>query len=174
MKRFLMAVLLLTGAGFFLEAQQTITRTAVIDMNRIVGAMTSTQAAQAFSDKRAKVQAEINRLNEELQGLTARLAEARENNRRNQIRSLEKEVQEKTAAVQEYIKTAFAELEQDRAKLVDNALLTRIANAARLVAESEGYTIVLDRQENSAIIWYSPSVDITGKVLERLRGGGRR
>jgi outer membrane protein len=41
------------------------------------------------------------------------------------------------------------------------------------VAESEGYSMVLSK-EGAGILWYSPSVDITNKVIERIRTGNTR
>ena len=36
------------------------------------------------------------------------------------------------------------------------------------VAENEGLSMVLSLQGESAILWYSPSVDITDKVIKEL------
>jgi outer membrane protein len=173
MKRIIIA-LLLGGIGFSLQAQQTITRFAVVDMNRVVDVYHRQSAAgRAFTEKSAQVQAEINRLTAELQDLKTRLAEAQEQKKRSQIRTLESQVGDKTKALQEYIKKSFAELEQDRAKLTDDAFLTRLNTILRIVAESDGYNMVLNK-EGAGILWYSPSVDITNKVLERLRTGNTR
>jgi outer membrane protein len=36
------------------------------------------------------------------------------------------------------------------------------------VAESEGYSMVLSKTDAKGILWYSPSVDITDKVIQGL------
>jgi outer membrane protein len=36
------------------------------------------------------------------------------------------------------------------------------------IAESEGLSIILSLQQANAILWYSPSVDVTDKVINKL------
>jgi outer membrane protein len=44
-----------------------------------------------------------------------------------------------------------------------------VMDEIRLIAESEGYSMVLNLKENTGIIWHSPTVDITEKVIQNLR-----
>jgi outer membrane protein len=177
MKRWISIGLLLAGFVVSLAAQQSITRFAVVDMDRITAAYASrAPGAREFSEKSAQVQAQIEALNAELQELTAMLEELKENGgRQAQIRNMESQVSSKTREVQEYIASSFAELEEDRARLVQNdTFITQLDTILRVVAQSEGYSMVLSKQEGSGILWYSPSVDITNKVLERMRTGNTR
>ncbi|MDR1307641.1 MAG: OmpH family outer membrane protein [Treponema sp.] len=170
MKRMGIALALFTGIFAALSAQQTITRFAVVDMNRVMTAFGV--SGSGFTEKSAAVQAEIDRRNAELQDLAARLEAARADNKRSHIRQLEAELKSKTGETREYIRQSFAELEKEKAAqtLSDDAL-RRLTNALRIVAQSEGYSMILSRQEGSGILWYSPSVDITNKVLQYLRTG---
>lgn len=176
MKRFVFVVLLLTGFSLCLFSQQSITRFAVVDMNRIITSLASqTEGAKQFNEKSAKVQAQIEKLNTELQELTVKLEAAKEEGKRDQIRTLENQVSSKTKAIRDYVQSSFAELEREQAKLTQNDdFLTQINAVLRVVAESEGYSMVLSKQEGSGILWYSPSVDITNKVIERIRSGNTR
>jgi outer membrane protein len=176
MKRLISVVLLLTGLAFCLSAQQSITRFAVVDMNKVIAVIAGqTEGTKEFNEKSARVQAQIEKLNGELQELNAKLEAAREEERPRDVKTLENQVAAKTKAIQDYIKNSFADLERDRAKLVqDDAFLTRLNSILRIVAESEGYSMVLSKQEGSGILWYSPSVDITNKVIERIRSGNTR
>jgi outer membrane protein len=42
----------------------------------------------------------------------------------------------------------------------------------RLVAESEGYSMVLNLRDNKGILWYSQAIDITAKVIANLKAKG--
>jgi outer membrane protein len=175
MKRFLVLTLLL-GVLTILGAQQTITRFAVVDINKVTAAFADQFAsAQGFNEKSAKVQAEIDRRNKELQELNAKLAEAQESGKEDQVKSLETQIKTKTQAVQNYIQTSFEDLEKERTRLTGNDdFLTRLNSVLKVVGESEGYSMILSKQDGSGILWYSPSVDITNKVIERIRSGSTR
>ena len=175
MKRFIFSALLCWGVVFSLSAQASITRFAVVDMNRITEAFADQlPEIKVFKEKRDKIQAEIDKQGKELQELNVKLAEAKESGNQNQIRNLENQIRTKTQNLQTYIKNNFAELEKERERLLKNeALMNQILPIVRSVAESEGYSMVLSRTEGSGIIWYSPAVDITNKVIEKIRSGGR-
>ncbi|MDR2553277.1 MAG: OmpH family outer membrane protein [Treponema sp.] len=176
MKRFIVAALLALGVLTILGAQQSITRFAVVDMDRIAAAFSDLSAdAKTFNEKRDRVQTEIERQNKELQELNVRLEEARESEKRDLVRTLESQVRSKTQALQNYVNTSFAELERERERLSRNeSFITQLNTALRTVAESEGYSMVLSKQEGTGILWYSPSVDITNKVIERIRSGNSK
>jgi len=171
MKRFVLLPVLLCGMVFSLFAQQSITRFAVVDVGRVIQAFSGTlDEAKAYTEKRDRVQAEINRLTKELQELNTKLNDAIKEDDKSQIRDLERQFEAKRQAVQLYISTSHADLEKDLEKVTNNStFMTQLNNALRYVAESEGYSIVLSKQEASGILWSSPSVDITNKVIERLR-----
>ena len=163
-----LVLLVIIPAG--LSAQASITRFAVVDMNRILAIYTDRMPEfRAFAEKREKFQAEVEMQTNELQELQAKLAEAQENGNKSQINNLEKQVQAKTQALQTYVTKNMAELEKEREQLLKNqALMNQINGIIRAVAESEGVSMVLAK-DNPGVIWYSPSVDITNKVIERIR-----
>jgi Skp family chaperone for outer membrane proteins len=172
MKRFISLVLLYGVFLFSLSAQATITRFAVVDMNRIIAIYTEPlPESKAFIEKREKFNAEVEKQTKELQEVKDKLTEAQEKGNKNQIKTLETQVQTKTQSLQTYIRTTMAELERDREQILKNneALVRRITTTIRAVAESEGVSMVLAK-DNPAILWHSNSVDLTNKVLERLRG----
>jgi outer membrane protein len=173
MKRITMAVLVFAGIGFLLSAQQKqqLTRFAVVDLVRVYNAFfNESVAVREFNERSAKIQAEINRLNAELQELKASLVNAQAAGEREQVLLLEQQVNQKTRFIQEYYQVNTADLEAQRIKLAQSdTFINQINSQIRIVAESEGYSMVLNKQENSAILWYSPSVDITNRVIESLR-----
>jgi outer membrane protein len=173
MKRMVITVLVFAALGALLPAQQRqqLTRFAVVDLVRIYNAFFSeTKEVREFNERSAKIQAEINRMNGELQELKASLVNAQANGEQEQALQLEQQVNQRTRFIQEYYQANMAELERQKEKLAQSdTFITQINNQIRIVAEREGYSMVLNRQENTAIIWYSPSVDITNKVIESLR-----
>ncbi|MDR2314067.1 MAG: OmpH family outer membrane protein [Spirochaetaceae bacterium] len=174
MKRIIITVLLWGGIILTLQAQHSITRFAVVDMNRITAAYAEQNVnARNFNEKSARIQAEIDKLNQELQVLNDKLTAATESNENpDQIKTLENQIRTKTQAVKNYIRTSFTELERERAALARNDTIVQELNSIlRIVAESEGYSMVLSKQDGSGILWYSPSVDITNKVIARIRAG---
>jgi outer membrane protein len=175
MKRFVLLPALLYGMLFPLFAQQLITKVAVVDVGRIILSLAGTlEEAKTYTEKRDRIQAEIEKRNKELQELNTKLNEAVKQENKNQIRDLERQIDAKKQSVQLYITTNFAELEKDLEKVTKNSsFMTQLNNALRFVAESDGYSIVLSKQEASGILWYSLSVDITNKVIERLRSSKR-
>jgi len=44
----------------------------------------------------------------------------------------------------------------------------RLYSTLEQVAEAGGYSVVMSLQQANAILWYSPSVDITDTVISRL------
>jgi outer membrane protein len=172
MKRFVFLPVLLYGVLLPLFAQQQlITKVAVVDVGRIIQAFAGTlDEAKAYNEKRDRVQAEIEKMNKELQDLNTKLNEAIKDEKDKQIKDLERQIDTKKQSVQRYITSSFAELEKDLEKIIKNStFMTQLTNALRYVAESEGFSIVLNKQEASGILWSSPSVDLTNKVIERLR-----
>jgi len=46
--------------------------------------------------------------------------------------------------------------------------LEQVYDEIRYIAESEGYSMVIDLKQNNGIIWYSNTVDITDKLIANL------
>ncbi|MCR4789731.1 MAG: OmpH family outer membrane protein [Treponemataceae bacterium] len=45
---------------------------------------------------------------------------------------------------------------------------SRLYDILGRIAEAEGYSMILSLQQANTILWYSPSVDITDKVIKSL------
>ena len=169
MKRFVAALVLLGGMVFSLFAQQSITRFAVVDMNKIILAL-NPDGAKSYAEKTEKIQAELSRLTEEMQELNRQLEEAIEANEKSSvIRNLENQAKAKAQAYQTYLNNSRTELEKELSKMKnDVALLQQLNRVLREVAEKEGYSIVLSK-DAPGIMWYSGHIEITQLVINRLR-----
>jgi outer membrane protein len=82
---------------------------------------------------------------------------------------LEADIAKKTKYLQEYYRVKSAELEDQKKRMTQSsAFLQQVYDEIRLVAESEGYSMVLNLKESAGIVWYSPTVDITDLVIQNL------
>jgi outer membrane protein len=175
MKRVAIVAVLLAGVFFSLSAQQ-ITRFAVVDLVKVYSVFfNESRAVREFNERSAEIQNEINRLNRELQALKADLVNAQAKGDREQALRLESEVNRKTRFIQEYYQVNMADLEAQKAQLAQSdTFLSQINSEVKLLAETEGYSMVINKQEGSGILWYSPTVDITNKLIEQLRAKAGR
>jgi outer membrane protein len=168
-KTFLALALILTGLGMRLSSQQ-LTRFAVVDLPRVYAAFfRDSRAVREFEDRSARVQAEIDRITAEVQSLKSRQLDAAARGDSEQAMRLESDLYRRSEFLKEYYKTKTAELEDQKKKLAQSgSFLDQVYDEIRYIAESEGYTMVLNLKENSGILWFSPTVDITDKLIQNL------
>jgi outer membrane protein len=161
--------LLLTGLGLSLGAQQ-LTRFAVVDIPKVyVAFFRDSRAVRDFEERSARVQTEIDRMNAEIQGLKNTQINAEMRGEQEQALRLESEIYRKSENLKEYYRLKTAELEDQKKKLTQSgAFLEQVYDEIRFIAESEGYSMVLNLKENTGILWYSPTVDITDKLIQNL------
>lgn len=165
--------LFLAGLGWQAGAQQ-LTRFAVVDLSKVYSAFfKESRTVREFEEQSSRVQADIDRMTKEIQELKSAQFNAESRGDRSQAMRLESEVYQKSEYLKEYFKIKTAELEDRKKKLSESdAFSNQIVNELRLIAESEGYTMVLKTSKD--ILWYSPSVDITDKLIQNLHAKARR
>lgn len=159
----------LVSAGTQIFAQQ-ITRFAVVDTSRVYKSyFRDTAPVRNYESKQAEFQAEINKRTQELQQLHDRKIECDEKGDEAKSLKLEAEITKKTAILQEYTSAKNVELESLYNSLQSNdEFYKKLQSVLGKIAESNGYTMVLNLQEYDAILWYSNSVDITDMVIREL------
>ena len=158
-----------------LPAQQ-LTRFAVVDLPKVYTQFFRESAAvRNFEERSARVQADIDRMTREIQDLKSRQADAAMRGDQNESLRLENEVYRRTEFLRDYYNTRTAELEDQLKKLSQSDdFLSQVNDEIRYIAESEGYSMVINLKGNSSILWYSPTVDITDKLIQNLREKNRR
>ena len=161
--------MLLSGLGLMAGAQQ-LTRFAVEDMTRVYTAFfPEPRAVPEFEERSRQVQAEIDRISAEIQELQTSQAAAGMRGEQEQALRLENEVIRRSNYLKEYYQLKTAELESQKNRLTQSSsFLDQVLSEIRFIAESEGYTMVLSLKENTGIVWYSPTVDITDKLIQNL------
>ena len=152
-----------------LEAQM-LTRFAVVDLPRVyVSFFNESRAVRNFEDQSARVQAEIDRMTAEIQSLRSQHVNAQSQGNHEQAFRLETEINRRTDFLREYHRTMTAELEVMRNRLSQGGgFLEQVYDEIRFIAESEGFSMVLNLSENKGILWYSPTVDITDRLIRNL------
>jgi len=155
---------------------QQLTRFAVVDLPKVYSAFfRDSRAVREFEERSAKVQKEIDRMTKEIQDLRSKHADLVLAGDQTQSLRLESEINRKSDFLREYYTTKTAELEEQRKKLSQsNSFLEQVYGEIRFIAESEGYSMVLNLKENKDILWYSPTVDITDKLIQNLLDKSRR
>jgi outer membrane protein len=157
------------------EAQQ-LTRFAVADLPRVYLAFfRESRAVREYEEQSARVQAEVDRMTREIQELRSRRLSAETSGDRTQALRLENEINRNSEFLNEFFRVKTAELENIRNNLTrSDTFLRQVNDEIRIIAESEGYSMVLNLKENTGVLWFSPTVDITDKLIQNLRARANR
>ncbi|MDR3166397.1 MAG: OmpH family outer membrane protein [Treponema sp.] len=163
-------ILVIFFMGWGALGAQQLTRFAVVDMAKVYTAFfRESRAVREFEERSRQVQVEIDRMTEEIQELRLSYTRAEARGDREQALRLESEVNRRSEYLKEYYQLKTTELENQKNRLArSSTFLDQILTEIRYIAESEGYTMVLSLKDNTGIIWYSPTVDITDKLIQSL------
>lgn len=170
MKKTLFLLLIcIYGGGVSLPAQQ-ITRFAVIDTSRIYTTfLRDSRSVRDYQAKQEKYQAETQRMSDEIIALRQKKVDAEAAGKTDAAKKYQAEINTKTSFLVEYSKACNDELARLRKNLVsDDVFYTRLYETIKKISETQGYTMVLNLQQGNAIVWYSPTVDITEDVIRAL------
>jgi outer membrane protein len=171
MRKIFFALVIVTALLLPLKVQaQQLTRFAVVDIDKVnIAFFADSKAYRDWQDQSTRVQKEIDRLTKEIQDLKSAQFSADEKGDKEQALKLENDARRQSEYLREYYRTKTAELEYMKNNLVQSESFYRQVNAEiRYLAESEGYTMVLSSKDPN-ILWYSPSVDLTDKLIQSLR-----
>ncbi|MGP1576537.1 MAG: OmpH family outer membrane protein [Treponema sp.] len=151
------------------QAQQ-ITRFAVVDTSRIYATfLRDSRSVRDYQAKKVKYQAEIQRMSDEIIAFRQKKVDAESSGKQEVVQKLQAHIDSKTSFLVEYSKACNDELAMLRKNLVsDDVFYARLYTAIKKIAESQGYTMVLNLQQGDSIIWYSPTVDITEDIIREL------
>lgn len=170
MKKILIALTVFLFATGALCTAQQITRFAVVDTSVVYGAyFRESSAIKNYEAKKTEFQDEINRLTSEVKALQVKKADAQKSGDSSSVLRYETEITQKAAYLSEYTKAKNIQLNdmKNRLETSDDFYKLLYAEIER-IAESDGYSMVLSLQQANSVLWFSPSVDITDKVIESL------
>ncbi|MCL2765564.1 MAG: OmpH family outer membrane protein [Treponema sp.] len=149
---------------------QQITRVAIVDLPRVYTAFFRDSAAvRQFEEESARVQREVDRQTREIQDLRTRHAEAIARDNQSEVLRLEGQINTRSEQLRTYYQTNMTNLERRRANLMQSsAFLNQVQDEIRFVAESEGFSVVFDIKNTPGIVWNSPTIDITDRLIQSL------
>ncbi len=153
-----------------LAFSQQITRFAVIDTARVYQAyFRNSSPVRNYENRRSDYQSEIDSLTKELETLHDQKLEYERNGDSAAAARVAAEITQKSDYIKEYAAAKNAELESLKSSLENNdEFYESLYATIEKIAESGGYSVVMSLQQANAILWYSPSVDITDDVIRQL------
>ena len=169
LKRISLGILFVFCSGFVFSQQ--ISRIAVVDMQRVNNEFfRESRAVREFEERAARVQDDINRMQNDIQDLRTRYSTAVSWNNQSEALRLESEINRQTEYLRSYYQARTAELERERLSLTQSdTFINQIYDEIRYIAESEGFTHVIDIKQTPGLLWFSPVFEITDKLITSLR-----
>ena len=167
MKKLFILMLLCIGSVAGLQAQKF----ALVDMEYILSYIPAYERAnEQLNQVSKKWQAEVEALDNEAQTLYKNyqnemvfLSEAQKKEREQAIVDKEKEA----AELKKKYFAPEGELFKKRTSLIQ-PIQDEIYNAVKSIAQSKGYSLILDRASDTGIVFASPTADISNEVLAKL------
>lgn len=147
---------------------EQLTTVAVVDIDRVYNSFyRDSQAVRELERRRAEYQQEINEQVAELETLRDRRTRAENLNNQSRVESLTDEIRQLQQFLEDLTRRRRQQLQQQQENLLSDEFLAQLQNVIKFVAESEGYTVVM-RSDQDALQWWSPEVDISDAVVQRL------
>lgn len=164
---FIFLFLVLSGA---LYAQQ-LTRFAMVDLQKVyIAFFRDSRPVREFEERSARVQAEIDKRTKDITDMRGRYQDALSRGDQTEANRLDSQIHRNVELLNDYYQTQTSILENIKKQLTQSgAFLDQVNDEIRYIAESEGYSVVMDLSQNKGIIWYSPTVDITDRLIQNLR-----
>ena len=170
MKKKLICILVSAFVFLGFSFAQTMTRFGVVDTARVYSTYFRDSAAvRNYEQKKAEFQKRINEKTEELKTLNQKLIDLKEKGDDAAAMKIEAEITKKADYLAEFANAKNTELESIKRRIEkSDSFYSSLYDVIGRIAESEGYSMILSLQQANSILWYSPSVDITDKVISGL------
>lgn len=166
MKRILVLLLILAAVGT-VSAQQ-FAKTGVVNLTR-VSQFYKDARAKAVEDLKASIQKDLDRMREEIRGLSEQRAEASKSGDTAKVQSLDGEIQAKKVAFTDFGRKKQEELAVAGEGLKNDTSFQKwLPQEIEQAAISKGFGLILN-SSNPTVLWYGPDADITDDVIQRLQ-----
>jgi outer membrane protein len=165
-------VFFLCIAGFSFPDQ--LSKIAVVDFQEVIDNFPNGSPAfsrlqilkDAYEEKRLKYLAELN--DKELE-----LLDAKKRENELEIARLEREITDFKTFIKQWQEIKIEEIQIVQKEFLQGGeIALDMLRAIEFVAINEGYTLVMDANDIS-VIWWSPEIDITDLVINRLKAMAR-
>jgi outer membrane protein len=169
MKYILLFILILITVPFLGWSEQ-LSKIAVIDLSEIVSNYFKESTAwRELEEMTRKYEEERVYILEEIEQLESKKIELLNEDEEGEALIIDEEIFKKKEYLKEYTRIKYNQIQKKRDSLIESpTFLSEILGEINYVAENEGYSIVI-RTKDPDLMWWSPEVDITDLVLERLR-----
>lgn len=167
-KKILLAGIIFAISSNFLFAEK-LTMIGIVDLTKIVSDYFKESTAwREIDELTSKVDLTTTEKMNEIRELQGQKIEAENNNNNNLVLRLDDDILKKQQYLQEYHKIMSDRIASKKDNLLTSSGFSReIIETIKFIAENEGYSIVL-RKKDPNILYWSPFVDITDMVIERL------
>ena len=155
---------------------QQITRIAVVDLQKVLLAYSKDSTAlRDYEAKKAEIQQEIDRQATDIKTLQGQKADADRAKDSVNSQRLDAEIGRRTDALRSFVRAKQDELDKIAATINSTDSFAQLVyQKIQNVAETDGYSLVLNLRSvdsvMSAVLWYSPMIDITDKVIAAIVG----
>jgi Skp family chaperone for outer membrane proteins len=142
-----------------------------VDINKVLSFYAGDkQAWQKLEQEIARLDQDLERMKAEIDKLEQERLSALQADNETKALQYESEIEKKKDHQKSYYQVMMNQIERKRNDLFRNSdALDKISRAITNIAESEGYTLVVDVNAKSyGVFWWSPTIDITCKLLARL------
>lgn len=163
-------LLLLAGSGEL--TAERITNVGLVDLRRVTTTYFRESAAvRELQAERDRIDTDRARLEAEILELQARKVQAERSGRAQRALQLDDELYQRKQHLRDFVAVKNRQLAQQEARLGESdAFLGELAEAIQFVAESEGLSLVLNKN-NPSLLFFAREVDVTDLVIAEL---GRR
>jgi Skp family chaperone for outer membrane proteins len=162
-----MALTSIAGA----QQLQQFAKTGLVNLSKIYAKFYSqSQAVRDFEQLKASIQSDINKSQNEIRALMDQKTNAQNQGDLNQAQNLDNEIRQKTAALKDFVAVKQAELQKKSEEVrKDDSFQKLLLSEIEQEAVSKGFSLILNIDKDSSVVWYSPDADITDGVIARLQ-----
>jgi len=159
---------MMTFFGGLLFSQQ-ITRLAVVDYSRLLSVYyQDSRKIKEVNDFENQIIEELASIADDITALEEKKLDAQKAGDDNSVLSYDEMIDQKKKYQQDYLRIKKTQLNNMKEKYASSlSMTTEIYDAIQYVAESLGYSFVMKKSDPD-LVWWSPDVDITDAVLNRL------
>ncbi len=169
MKKIFPFILFLIYSASFISSEQ-IAKIGIINYSKIVSAYSGDSRALQDIERMIKSYEDgVSSIKDDIYKLEEKKLYYQSNN--DEINALKTEdmIEKKKNYLKEYSRLKLTNIETKKKRLIQSTeFLSEILEKIEYIAESEGYSIILNSKDPD-IIWWSQTVDITDLVIEKLQ-----
>lgn len=168
-KRILIILMILLVSAFSLSAEQ-LSKIGIVNFTRIVeDYFAESSAWREIDSMREKYNDGRDEILDEINDLKMDKLQAENNNNEIKALKLDDEIYNKQEYLKEFHSVWQTRINNKIQGVYQSSTFTaEILDAIKYISETEGYSMIMRAQDPNILLW-SPDIDVTDIVLERLR-----